>query len=399
MAIEFINWLQDIGQHLRVRRQRQTLRQPGQGVDYTQPHYDDLVWRVVSRLHPGRMRLRVTDVIQETPSSKSFHFERLDGPLPPFRAGQYVNLFVDVDGIPTSRPYSIASPPGSQKLVLTVRDNPGGFVAPYLLAELRVGDEVETSGPAGSFYVESLIDGTELLFLAGGSGITPFMSILRDTLQRKLPVNMHLLYGSRTPDDVIFGQELAQLAATHDNFSYTLVISEPPPGYEGVTGFLDANLIQELLGGASDTSSSPLTGKTCYICGPEAMYHLCLAALGELGVPAHRIRREFYGPPADVTRETDWPQEIVADSIYDISIEGGPTVRGLAKEPLMNTLERYGITMPATCRNGTCSACRIRLLSGQVYMPAHTSLRDSDRQHGYIHGCVSYPLSDVCLRF
>jgi ferredoxin len=70
-------------------------------------------------------------------------------------------------------------------------------------------------------------------------------------------------------------------------------------------------------------------------------------------------------------------------------------IRAPAGEPLMNTLERYGIVVPAVCRTGSCSACRVHLLSGRVFMPAHTSLRESDREHGYIHACVSYPLEDL----
>lgn len=292
----------------------------------------------------------------------------------------------------TSRPYSIASPPGNDWLELAVRDKPGGFVAPYLLNEVKVGDVLETTGPSGSFYHEPLIDGNDLVFLAGGSGITPFMSIIRDAIQRQRPFKMHLLYGSRTPDDVIYARELTQLAADHPNFQYTLVISEPPPGYTGLTGLLDAKLIRDQVG--------DVAGKTFYICGPNVMYDFCLATLQELGVPRHKIRRELYGPPADVTQEPGWPQALRADHVFNVEIVGRAqcTIRARAGEPLMNSLERYGIVVPAVCRSGECSACRTRLLSGQVFMPAHTGLRASDREHGYIHLCVSYPLQDLRIR-
>jgi len=397
MAMEIVYWLQDIREHLRVSRRRKALRQPGQGFDYTKDK--DIVQRVVSRLHPRRMRLRVTEIIQETPTTKTFRFERTDGPLPPFRAGQYVNVFVDVDGVLTSRPYSIASLPfdrtlassgRSDYLELTVRDKPGGFVAPYLLNEVQVGDELETTGPTGNFYHEPLIDGDELVFLAGGSGITPFMSIIRDTLQRNRPLKIHLLYGSRVQDDVIYGDELAALAANHANLNYSLVISEPPSSYDGLTGFLDTDLIHEQIG--------DIEGKTFYICGPNVMYDFCLAALTALGVPHHKIKRELYGPPDDVTQEPGWPEDLSAEAVFDVEVEGRETIRAPAGEPLLNSLERYGIVVPAVCRAGECSACRIRLLSGRVFMPAYTGLRESDRQHGHIHACVSYPLEDLRIR-
>ncbi len=255
---------------------------------------------------------------------------------------------------------------------------------------MQVGDELETTGPEGNFYHEPLIDGDDLVFLAGGSGITPFMSIIRDTFQRDRPFKIHLLYGSRLPDDVIYNDELSKLASDHPNLSYTLVMSEPPPGYDGLTGFLDANLIREQVG--------EMTGKTFYICGPNVMYDFCLAALAELGVPPHRIRRELYGPPDDVTKEPGWPEALLAEAVFSVKVVGRETIRAPAGEPLLNSLERYGIVVPAVCRAGECSACRTRLLYGRVFMPAHTGLRESDRERGYIHACVSYPLEDLKIR-
>ncbi len=381
-------WLQDVSEHLRVTRQRRALRAPGRGFDHVAQW--DPVQAVVERLHPRRMRLRVVDVIQETTSARTYRLERTDGPLPPFRPGQYVNVFVDVDGVQTSRPYSIASRPGDGTLELTVKDKPGGFVAPYLLNEVQVGDELETTGPAGTFYHEPLIDGDDLVFLAGGSGITPFMSIIRDTVRQGLALNIHLLYGCRVADDVIFGQELAALAAGNLNLRYTVVISEPPPGYAGPAGFLDAALIRERVG--------DVAGKTFYVCGPNEMYDFCLCALEELGVPRHKIKRELYGPPSDVTREPGWPAGLAPNTLFSVEVVGRQTIRAAAGEPLLNSLERYGIVVPAVCRAGECSACRTQLLAGRVFMPAHDRVREADRANGFIHACVSYPLEDLRIR-
>jgi len=396
MGLEIINWLQDVREHLRVSQRRNALRRPGQGFDHTEDR--DTVQRIVSRIHPRRMRLRVIEILRETPTTKTFRLERTDGELPPFRPGQYISVFVDVDGVLTSRPYSIASPPllPAEKeravLELTVRDRPGGFVAPYLLHEVQVGDEIETTGPTGGFYHEPLIDGDDLVFLAGGSGITPFRSIILDNIRRERRLVIHLLYGSRVPDDVIYGDELTELANDHVSLNYSLVISEPPPGYEGDsrTGLLDAKLIRDEVGSVE--------GKTFYICGPNAMYDLVLAELEELGVPPHKIRRELYGPPADVTKAPGWPKGLPAGRVFNVEVAGKRTVRAPAGEPLLNSLERYGLLVPAVCRSGACSACRLRLVSGRVFIPSHTGLRESDRRHGYVHACVSYPLEDLRIR-
>jgi ferredoxin-NADP reductase len=388
--VEVLYWMQDVWEYRRVSQQRKALRQPGRGVDYADEHFTGYVKMIVDRYHPKEMKLRLVEISEETPSTKTFRFERTDGSLPPFRPGQYVNLFVDVDGVLTSRPYSISSSPKDETLDLTVQQKPGGFVTRYLLNELQVGDELKSTGPEGHFYYEPLIDGMDLVFLAGGSGITPFVSMIRTLLKEGDGPKIQLIYGSRIPEDVIFGEVLSKLADEHSNLDYSLVISEPPEGYSGFSGLLDAKLIQDQVG--------DLEGKTFYICGPNVMYDFCLKALDELGVPPYKIRREVYGPPADVTQEPGWPEGLMADRVFEVEVQERKTISAPAGEPLMNSLERHGIVIRAVCRSGECSACRIRLLSGKVFMPSHTALRESDRTFGYIYACVAYPLEDLRIR-
>jgi ferredoxin-NADP reductase len=390
MSLEKINWLLDVSEYRRVAKNRKALREPGQGTDYTQERFRDVVNRVVSRIHPKRMNLRVVEILPETATAKTFCFERVDGLLPPFRAGQYVNVMVNLDEVRTSRPYSISSAPMAERLELTVRDKPGGFVAPYLFNELKVGDVLETTGPAGHFYHEPLIDGKDLVFLAGGSGITPFMSMIRDTVQRRPPLRIKLLYGSRMPEDVIFKAELEKLAASHSNFTFSLVISEPPEGYEGLKGFLDSKLIARLVG---DTK-----GKTFYVCGPRAMHDLCRAALKEMEVPQRKIRYELYGAPDDVSQEPGWPEGLSRDVVFEVDVAGKKLILAKAGEPLLNAFDRSGLVVPALCRSGECSACRVRLLEGKVFVPSQATVRESDRQAGYIHSCVSYPIDNLKIR-
>jgi ferredoxin-NADP reductase len=390
MPLEKINWLQDVAEYRRVAKNRKALREPGQGTDYTHERFRDVVNRVVSRIHPKRMNLRVVEILPQTATAKTFRFERVEGPLPPFRAGQYVNVMVTIEGVRTSRPYSISSAPGAKHLELTVRDKPGGFVAPYLMNKLKVGDVLDTSGPAGHFYYEPLIDGKDLVFLAGGSGITPFMSMIRAMVERQHALNMKLVYGSRTPEDVIFRSALEKLAASHSNFTLSLVISEPPEGYAGLKGFLDSKRIAELVG--------DVRGKTFYVCGPRPMQDLCRTALKELGVLQRKTRYELYGAPEDVSKEPGWPEGLHKDVVFEIDVAGNKMILAKAGEPLLNALERSGLVVPALCRSGECSACRIRLLEGKVFVPSQASVRESDRKAGYIHSCVSYPIDNLKVR-
>jgi len=390
MLKELTEILQDMRRCIPAIQHIVKSRTTNDGADYTKQSYGESVQKAVESIHPRKMRLRVTEAIQETPSTKVYRLTRTDGPFPPFRPGQYVNVFIEIDGIKTSRPYSIASEPGSRYMELAIRDNPSGFAAPYLLNNLKVGSELETTGPAGYFYYEPLIDGNDLVFLAGGSGITPFMSMIRHTAKHSRNLKINLLYGSRSPKDVIYKIELNHIAAEFAGFKYSLVISEPPKGYKGSKGFLDAKNIKKLAG--------DIAGKTYYICGPDAMYECSTAALSELGVPKRKIRRELYGPPNDVTKEPGWPKEISAKDNFQIEVVNLKTITASAGEPLMNSLERNGLVIPAVCRSGACSACRIRLVSGKVFMPEHVWLRESDRNEGYIHACMSYPISALKIQ-
>ncbi|MDP8254802.1 MAG: FAD-binding oxidoreductase [Candidatus Alcyoniella australis] len=389
MANETIGWVEDLASYARVVYDWKALRRPGKGVDYLSAQYRDQVRRIVEALHPKRMKLRVAEVVEQTPSSKTLRMERVDGSFPPFRAGQYVNLYVTIDGVLTSRPYSISSLPGEQALDLTVRDRQGGFVAPHLISQIEAGAELESSGPAGSFYYEPLIDGKDLVFIAGGSGVTPIYSMLRSLLGSDNGFKLNLIYGSRTPNDVIFGKELKKLAQEHKNLKYKLVISDPPKGFRGAKGLLDAALLKKAVG--------KVAGKTFYVCGPNAMYDLVLPALAELGVPQHKIKRELYGPPDDVTKQPGWPKAIKRNRKFNVTI-GGKTFKASAVEPLINSLERNGVVVPALCRSGECSACRTKLISGKVYMPPDIGVRSTDIDFGYIHACVAYPISDIKVK-
>ena len=109
------------------------------------------------------------------------------GYLPPFQAGQYVNLFVETQGVRSSRPYSIASPPNQRAYYdLTVKAVPDGFVSLYLLEDVKVGDRLSSTGPMGGFFHNPLSHSNEVVYLAGGSGITPMMSMIREVTDRGL---------------------------------------------------------------------------------------------------------------------------------------------------------------------------------------------------------------------
>jgi len=343
---------------------------------------------IIARLHPTNLNLTISEVIEETAEAKTFRLVSINGYLPPFEAGQYINLFVEIDGVRTSRPYSICSSPRQRAYYdITVARIAKGFVSDFFLDKVKPGDRFEANGPAGNFHYNRVFHGKKQVFLAGGSGITPFMSMISEVLNSGMDRQMHLIYGSRTPQAALFNKALEYFAAKHDNFTYSLVFSEPEPGFDGRTGFIDARCISDVVG--------EISGHMFYICGPEVMYDFCLAELEKLKVPARRIRREMFGPRQDIRHEPGWPNALKSDEIFTVNVKGRKKITAISGEPLVIALERAGFRVPVSCRSGECSLCRVKLVSGKVFQARGVLLRYADEKYGYIHSCKSYPISDM----
>ena len=381
---------QDAGAHLRGIATWVQSRRPGQGTDFLADEYRAQTRKAVEAIHPTSMQLRVVEVEDSTPTTRTYRFEREDGDLPPFRPGQYVNLWVEIDGVRTHRPYSICSVPGDALLELSIKDVAGGFVAPHLLDHLQIGTRIESSGPSGSFVHEPLADGADLVLLAGGCGITPFVSMVRQMDRDGWPGTVHLVHGCLDPGEAMYGDELGRLAGKTKHFRYDRVYSAPVEGGPGQPRLLDATCLDELVG-------SP-NGQAFFVCGPLPMQELCRSALREIGVGDHRVRVELPGAPADVTVAPGWPGDLDASTSFRLRV-GAREVAAPASEPLLCTLERHGLLVPARCRSGECAACRTRLVSGRVYELPTAHVRESDRHYGYVHPCATYPISDLELAF
>jgi ferredoxin-NADP reductase len=240
---------------------------------------------------PGRLTwqlARVLELIDETPRCKSLVLE--PPAWPGHRAGQHVDVRVTaVDGYQTERSYSIASAPEDPNLVLTVERLADGEVSPYLTDELRPGDELELRGPIGGYFVWEDSLGGPLLMIAGGSGVVPFRAILRHRTAAGATTPACLVYSSRALDDVIYRQELAELA-DHDGVSVHLALTrEWPEDWQGHRGRIDRQLLEQL---AWPPAQQPLV----YVCGPTVFVEAVAESLVQSGHQPGRIKTERFGP-------------------------------------------------------------------------------------------------------
>jgi ferredoxin-NADP reductase len=344
--------------------------------------------QIIDRLHPKKLELILSEIIYSTEESKTFRFVSKNGYLPPFEAGQYINIFAEIDGVRTSRPYSLSSSPKQRSYYeITIARIKTGFVSDYFLDNAKVYDNFESSSPSGEFHYNPVFHGKNLVFLAGGSGITPFMSMTRDVLNAGLDRNIHLIYGSRTEASAIFLEELRDLSSRHENFRFTLVVSEPTECYNGETGFITGECIKKQI--------HDFDLATFYICGPQIMYDFCKKELLNLSVQNKSIHQEMFGSRQDIQNEPGWPDNLTGKEEFTITLSDGRTLKGLSGESLLTSLERAGVRANVCCRSGECSLCRVKLVSGKVFQPRGVLLRYVDEKYGYIHSCKSFPLSDL----
>jgi ferredoxin-NADP reductase len=252
---------------------------------------------------PGRsltLEWRVATVKRVSVASSRTRTLVLDVPnWPGHRAGQHVDVRLTADdGYQTERSYSIASPPESAHLALTIERLEDGEVSPYLSDELRAGDKLELRGPIGGYFIWDVAVGGPLLLVGGGSGIVPLMSMIRhraaalakaDTLARQM-LKTRLLYSSRRWEDVIYRGELERLASADESLEVKLTITrEPPPGWTGYSRRIDREMLEEV---AWPASEKPRT----FVCGPTPLVEGVSASLVELGHLPALVKTERFGP-------------------------------------------------------------------------------------------------------
>lgn len=345
-------------------------------------------------LHPDKQELLVKEIIDHPDAgAKTFVLGSKDGAAVAFfRAGQYLSLKLPIGESFVTRPYSISSSPKwalEGKYAITVKTNPGGFAADWLLANLKVGDAVTASAAEGQFYYENLRDCKNVVALAGGSGITPFLSMayaIRDGLE---DFNLTILFGSRTEKNILFRKELDEICAKTDKVKVVHILSdEKKEGFEH--GFISAELIKKY-------AKQPYS---IFICGPEAMYRFVAGEVAKLDKPRREVRRELLGVTKKVWEQKDYPAGC-RDQVYRLTVRQGElekTIPASANEPLLVAIERAGIKAPSKCRSGECGWCRSKLLSGTVFVPAENEgRRFTDVEFNYVHPCCTFPTGDCVL--
>ncbi len=352
--------------------------------------------------------LRVVGVVEETTDAHSVSFAVPDGAEAEFdyKPGQFLTLAVpsDLTGV-AARCYSLSSSPhDGGPLTVTVKRTVDGYASNWVCDNLREGSTIRSLPPSGIFTPASL--DADLLLFAGGSGITPIMSITRTAIAHGSGKIM-LFYANADEQSVIFGSELAALAAEHPHrlvVVHWLVSVQGLPTQEQMKAFTE-----------------PFTTYDAFVCGPAPFMKLTIAALRELEFPRERRHQEKFislggnpfGDQEEQAKAEHELEEADSDEAFTDGAPPPPVDHGNVRleveldgetysyddwaptTKLLEHLESKGVRAPYSCREGECSACAVRLLEGEVKMLNNDVLEEEDLAEGIRLACQSLPVTDV----
>jgi ring-1,2-phenylacetyl-CoA epoxidase subunit PaaE len=345
--------------------------------------------------------LKVIERRAETADSLSVAFE-----VPPglreayrFRAGQFLTLRARVGAEELRRSYSICVPAQDYErggnLRVAIRRVPGGRFSNWIADNLATGESIEVMTPDGRFTVDAQPSiARHHVGFAGGSGITPMMSLVGTLLEAEPASRFTLVYGNRGSTTIMFVEQLEDLKNRYmGRLRLHHVLSEEPHEVELLNGLLDQAKCREFLSTLIPAESID----EAFVCGPDPMMNAVEAALREAGVPPARIHIERFGVPLPATGSL--PAASVADDSPRAEVEliaEGKTRR--LKVPfdgpaILDSGLAAGMNLPYACKGGVCCTCRARVLEGEVRMDRNYTLEPHEIAAGFVLTCQSHPVS------
>jgi len=352
--------------------------------------------------------LRIKAIFEETPGVKTFRLmEPNVGPFPfTFLPGQYATVTSEIDGKKVRRSYTISSSPSQRDYIeLTVKREQYGLESRHLHDHVDPGDLIEVAAPAGSFFFTGQ-EAEGIVLIAGGVGITPMMSVLRYLTDRAYPHDIFLLYGVRTPADIIFREELAHLARRHPNVHVTSIVAQPEGSdWSGPVGFMTPEFIS--------AAAPEIVRRRVHLCGPPAMMDAVKGVLQQLGVPDDQVKTEDFAPPkGGPVLETQPPPAVVA-GVVDVapsSPSAPPSAQATVTfsksnksgrlapdQSVLEAAEAIGVAIDYECRVGICGRCKAPLREGSVTMEVQDSLTEEDKRDGVILACQAKSVGDLVV--
>lgn len=341
-------------------------------------------------------RLTLVNLYDETPDTKTFRFDDQTGRIFDYWPGQYLTLSLAINGREYKRSYSLASSPSRPRLLeITVKRVSNGIVSNWLNDHLHIDDVLTVKGPYGKFSCMPNPP-KKILFLAAGSGIVPIMAMLRWLTDTSAPADIRLLLSFRSPEDIIYRDELELMLTRHDNISMDITLTTDriaDHDWSGLTGRINEQMIRQAV--------PDLPERIVYLCGPDAFMAECKKSLMQLNLPAENLCYESYtvnGPATHTGNASLRSSTKNPTGNYQVSFaKSGKTIAADGRISLLDLAETSGISIDHECRCGDCGMCMIKCLKGQIEMTEQVEIDRIDREKGWVYSCCSYPSSNVVL--
>ncbi|MCZ0927202.1 hybrid-cluster NAD(P)-dependent oxidoreductase [Halomonas janggokensis] len=339
----------------------------------------------------GRHPVRCLKITQETQDVRTYCFSMQQPVLFFFKPGQFVTLELEIDGEQVMRSYTISSAPSiPYSFSITVKRVPGGKVSNWMHDNLQEGDSIAVHGPVGQF---NCIDhpAEKVLFLSGGVGITPVMSMARWYFNTNAEVDMVFAHSARTPSDIIYRAELDYMSTRIENFKLHLICEQNETGHVwgGYRGFLNREMLQLI--------APDFLEREIFCCGPTLYMRAVRQLLSEAGFDfSHYHEESFVATPAsDIAVAEEHAAE--AQELEDVPLEGhwvtfqdaGKSVQVADGTMLHEAAASADLNIPKACGMGICGTCRVRVLEGETDMQHNGGISEEEIAEGYVLSCCT----------
>jgi ring-1,2-phenylacetyl-CoA epoxidase subunit PaaE len=349
----------------------------------------------MARFYP----LTVTDVQKTTRDAVAITLEARDGGDFSFTQGQYLTFKRDFGGTELRRSYSICSGVQDGVLKVGIKKVADGAFSLWANEELRPGMTLDAMEPMGKFHtpIEPETAKSYLAF-AGGSGITPVLSILKTVLAAEPQAQVTLVYANRSVSTIMFREELEDLKNLYmGRFTIIHILETDAQDIDLFQGRIDAEKCAALFGRWIDIQSVDIA----FICGPEPMMLAIAQALKDHGLRKEQIKFELFASAQTgrLERRTK-PAEQAGGSTIKATVALDGMTRSFEMDRTLTVLEaalENALDAPHACRAGVCSTCKCKVLEGEVDMVANHALEDYEVEQGYILSCQSYPITGTIV--
>ncbi|WP_421876064.1 2Fe-2S iron-sulfur cluster-binding protein [Marinoscillum sp.] len=337
--------------------------------------------------------LTIREVVNIAEEAVNLVFEKPEGPFS-YQPGQFITIIEEVESKKVRRAYSLCTTPFIDEFpAVTVKRVPGGIMSNYLNDSVKAGDQLEIMEPMGMFTTDySDASSRHVVFLGGGSGITPLYSILRSILLKEPNSKVSLVYGNRTEGHIIFKEALAKLKETHGDRFELVHILEDNNGFAQHSGRPTAESMRDIIDGLGVDGDTEF-----FICGPEPMMDIASEGLQLLGIQNEKIRKESFDAgktsPAVVVDDSKASTDGLKSEVT-IVLDGEEHVIEVDGDtPILDAGLDAELDMPYSCQSGLCTACRAKCLEGEVDQEDAHGISQSEMDEGYVLLCVGKPKS------